>query len=83
VQPKATAPHLDSTKGRKSHSEQIWSALPQIADIDSSREDFSVGPRAEVATASAAKPSLIAISRPNGDFANKLFRAPVKARVAT
>jgi hypothetical protein len=25
----------------------IWSALLQIADIDSSREDFSVGPKAE------------------------------------
>jgi hypothetical protein len=31
-------------RGRKSHPEQIWSALPQIEDIDSSREDFSVGP---------------------------------------
>ena len=33
--------------GRKSHSEQIWSALPQITDIDSSREDFSVGPTSD------------------------------------
>ena len=31
-------------RGRKSHPEQIWSALPQIADINSSCEDFSVGP---------------------------------------
>src|ERR1700746_3748587 len=34
---------------RKSHSEQIWSALPPMADIDFSREDFSVGPKHEVA----------------------------------
>jgi len=33
---------------RKSRLEQIWSALPQITDIDSSREDFSVGPTADV-----------------------------------
>ena len=43
VQPKATAPHLDSTTGGKSHFEQIWSALPQTADIDYGRGDFSVG----------------------------------------
>jgi hypothetical protein len=30
--------------GGKSHFEQIWSALPQTADIDRGREDFSVGP---------------------------------------
>jgi hypothetical protein len=30
--------------GRKSHFEQIWSALPRIADIDYDREDFPVGP---------------------------------------
>jgi hypothetical protein len=35
-------------KGRKSHPEQIWSALPQIADIDFSRDDFSVGPLADI-----------------------------------
>jgi len=29
---------------RKSHPEQIWSALPQIADIDFSHDDFSIGP---------------------------------------
>jgi hypothetical protein len=34
----------DWVRGRKSHSEQIWSARPQIADIHFSREDFSVGP---------------------------------------
>jgi hypothetical protein len=31
--------------GGKSHFEQIWSALPQTADIDYGREDFSVGHR--------------------------------------
>jgi len=31
--------------GRNSHLEQIWSATPQIADIDCSRDDFSVGPQ--------------------------------------
>jgi hypothetical protein len=36
-------------RGRNSHSEQIWSELPQIADIYFSCEDFSVGPKAEVA----------------------------------
>jgi hypothetical protein len=36
-------------RGRKSHSGQIWPALPQMADIDFSCEDFSVGPAAEVA----------------------------------
>jgi hypothetical protein len=35
-------------RGRKSHPEQIWSALPQIADIDFSREDFSVGPNPDL-----------------------------------
>jgi hypothetical protein len=35
-------------RGRKSHSEQIWSALPQIADIDSSCKDFSVGPTRDI-----------------------------------
>jgi SulP family sulfate permease len=35
-------------RGRKSHPEQIWSALPQIADIDSSCEDFSVGPTTDM-----------------------------------
>jgi len=34
---------------RKSHSEQIWSALPPIADIDLSSEDFSVGPKGDIA----------------------------------
>ena len=34
--------------GRKSHLEQIWSALPQTADIDSGRDDFSVGPMTDV-----------------------------------
>ena len=29
---------------RKLHLGQIWSALPQTTYIDSSREDFSVGP---------------------------------------
>jgi len=32
----------------KPHSEQIWSALPQVAGIDFSREDFSVGPTADL-----------------------------------
>jgi hypothetical protein len=32
----------------KPHPEQLSSALPQIADIDFSREDFSVGPFLEV-----------------------------------
>jgi len=36
-------------RGRKSHPEQIWSALPQIADIDFGCEDFSVGPSHKVA----------------------------------
>jgi len=36
--------------GRKSHSEQIWTALLQIADIDFSREDSSVGPKHKVAS---------------------------------
>jgi hypothetical protein len=31
---------------RKSHPEQIWSALPQIADIDFSHDDYSIGPKA-------------------------------------
>ena len=35
-------------KGRTSHPEQIWSALLQIADIDFSRDDFSVGTTAVV-----------------------------------
>jgi hypothetical protein len=34
--------------GRNSHLEQIWSALPQIADIDHSREGFSVGPEGDI-----------------------------------
>jgi hypothetical protein len=34
--------------GGKFHFEQIWSALPQTADIDYGREDFSVGPQAAV-----------------------------------
>jgi hypothetical protein len=33
VRPKATAPHLDSTKLRRTQSEQISSGLPLIADI--------------------------------------------------
>jgi len=37
---------LFRVRRRNSHSVQIGSALPQIADIDSSREDFSVGPEA-------------------------------------
>jgi hypothetical protein len=44
-------PLLQRVKGRKSHPEQIWSAPPQIADIDFSREDFSVGPLPEVSLA--------------------------------
>jgi hypothetical protein len=32
------------SRAEKSHFEQIWSALPQTADIDYGREDFSVGP---------------------------------------
>jgi hypothetical protein len=32
---------------RKSHWEQIWSAVPRTTDINSSREDFSVGPAAD------------------------------------
>src|SRR5215472_10673638 len=38
--------------GRKFHSRQIWSALLSIADIDCSREDFSVGPLAAVSRCS-------------------------------
>ena len=38
---------------RKSHPEQIWSALPQIADVGSSREVFSVGPQAAITRFSA------------------------------
>ena len=41
-------------RGRKSHPEQIWSALPQIADIDFSRDDFSVGPQTVISIASSA-----------------------------
>jgi hypothetical protein len=33
VQPKATAPHLDSTNKRITRSEHIFSELPPIADI--------------------------------------------------
>src|ERR1700737_1395626 len=33
VLPKATAPHLDSTKLRNTRNEQIFSALPPITDI--------------------------------------------------
>jgi hypothetical protein len=40
-------PH--GVRGRKSHSEQIWSARPQMADIDFIREDFSVGPKGDIA----------------------------------
>jgi hypothetical protein len=43
-QPRPWAKCLSWVSGRKSHSEQIWSALPPIADIDFSRVDFSVGP---------------------------------------
>jgi hypothetical protein len=35
-------------RGRKSNSEQIWSAPPQMADINFSREDVSVGPTAAI-----------------------------------
>src|SRR5690348_1773433 len=37
-----------STPCRSPGASQIWSALPQIADLDWSGEDFSVGPRAEL-----------------------------------
>jgi hypothetical protein len=40
--------HVVGHDARKSHLEQIWSALPQIADIDLSNEDFSVGPKPDV-----------------------------------
>jgi hypothetical protein len=40
--------------GRKSHMEQIWSAVPQTTDIDSSREDFSVRPIADLMWVSKA-----------------------------
>ena len=33
VQPKATAPHLDSTMTRKSQTEQIFAGLAQVTDI--------------------------------------------------
>ena len=31
-------------RGRNSRSAQIWSAIPEIANIDFNRDDFSVGP---------------------------------------
>jgi len=36
--------------GRKSYLEQIWSALPQTTDIDSSREDFQSGTAAAISS---------------------------------
>ena len=36
---------------RKSYLEQIWSALPQIADVDCGGEDFSAGPLADIVAA--------------------------------
>jgi hypothetical protein len=49
-------------RGRKSHPEQIWSAHHQIADVDFSREDFSVGPLRTFSGTPAARRSRRALA---------------------
>jgi len=68
---------LQRVRGRKSHPEQIWSALPQIADIDFSRDDFSVGPKADL----TAHLALVGQSpAPNRSRRTQACNRPVQAR---
>jgi hypothetical protein len=48
VLPNATAPHLDSTKMRKTHCKQMFSAVPPIADILGGRAVRLHGSEADV-----------------------------------
>src|ERR1035437_957439 len=48
VLPKATAPHLDSTKRRNARFEQMFSALPPTTDIERPRRHVRVVPTTEV-----------------------------------
>jgi hypothetical protein len=58
--------------GRKPHLEQIWSALPQTADINSSREEFSVVPNADIESA------LVSLCRATDKTLNRGSTTPCK-----
>src|ERR1700746_344257 len=49
VLPKATAPHLDSTKLRRTQCEHMFSALPSNSDIARGTRHVSNGPLHKVA----------------------------------
>jgi hypothetical protein len=57
-------------RGRKPHPEQIWPALPQIADINFIGEDFSVGPEGDIADAPQLSPTTSSIELPSCEVAS-------------
>src|ERR1700693_1680491 len=53
VLPNATAPHLDSTKLRRTHCEHMFSALPSNSDIARCSQHVSNVPRTDIAWCNA------------------------------
>src|ERR1700720_2907042 len=58
VLPKATAPHLDSTKLRRTQCEHMFSALPSNSDIARYLRPFSKGSTEHILDMSPAQASL-------------------------
>jgi hypothetical protein len=58
VQPKATAPHLDSTISRNACSEQIASALPPKGDLSEAYQTRRYGPTEHILDMSPAQARL-------------------------